>query len=107
MSVLSREEYLNRIKGRLGTELNDDDISLIEDMTDTYDDLNTRAGNSGEWERKYHDLDASWRKKYVDRFNGKVEGDTDVIETFEEDSDEEKDIYEAPKTYADLFSIKE
>lgn len=104
MSVLSREDYLSRIKGRLGEELADEDISLLEDMTDTYDDLSSKATDGTDWEKKYYELDKTWRQKYVDRFNGKVESDEDM----KDDSigTEEKVMqYDFPKTYDDLFGL--
>ncbi len=106
MSVLSRDDFVSRIRGRLGEDLSDDDISLIEDMTDTYDDMYSKVKSSGDWEQKYNDLDKSWRQKYVDRFNGKVESDIDFIEEPTARDNETLDVYEAPKTYEDLFTEK-
>lgn len=105
MSVLSREDYLTRIKGRLGDDLSDDDISLIEDMTDTYDDMSNRIKDNTDWKSKYEENDKSWRQKYVDRFNGKVESDSDFIDYSTKKDNESMDVYEAPKTYADLFTV--
>lgn len=105
MSVLTREDYLSRIKGRLGEELADEDISLLEDMTDTYDDLSSKVTDNTDWKAKYEELDKSWRQKYVDRFNGKVESDEDM----KDDSigtDEKVIQYDFPKTYDELFEIK-
>lgn len=106
MSVLTRDNYLSRIKGRLGAELNDEDISLLEDMTDTYDDLSSKVTDNTDWKQKYEELDKSWRQKYVDRFNGKVESDEDMQD--EASSADQKRIeYEMPKTYADLFKVSD
>lgn len=105
MSVLNRDDYVSRIRGRLGNDLTDEDISLIEDMTDTYDDLSSKATDATDWKAKYDELDKTWRQKYVDRFNGKVESDEDM----KDDSigTEEKVIqYDFPKTYDELFEIK-
>ena len=104
MSVLTRDDYVSRIRGRLGDDLTDDDITLIEDMTDTYDDLSSKLSDNTDWKAKYDELDKSWRKKYVDRFNGKVESDTDFIEYPTKDDNESIDDYEFPKTYDDLFT---
>lgn len=104
MSVLTRDNYLSRIKGRLGAELNDEDISLLEDMTDTYDDLSSKVSDNTDWKQKYEELDKSWRQKYVDRFNGKVESDEDM-QDYSKGSEEKQIEYEAPKSYADLFKV--
>lgn len=69
MSVLSREDFLNRLQERLGEDTSDESIAFLDDMVDTYNDLEQRAMGDGEdWEKKYHDLDESWKKKYRSRF---------------------------------------
>lgn len=73
MSVLNREEFMNRINAYVGEDTSDEALSFIGDMSDTYDELNK---GSGEWESKYKNLDAEWRKKYKERFlTGSPEGD--------------------------------
>lgn len=75
MAVLSRDEYFNRIQDIVGTDTSDATLSFIEDMTDTYTDLENRANGDGEdWKQKYEELDASWRERYKHSFfNGGVE----------------------------------
>jgi hypothetical protein len=69
MAVLNREDFFSRLQNAIGTDTSDESISLIEDMTDTYNDLETRANGDGEnWEKKYHDLDEAWKQKYRHRF---------------------------------------
>ena len=78
MSVLSKDDFLNRIKAKIGEDTSDDNIAFIEDMTDTFNDLEGRANDSGNWKEKYDNLDASWRKKYTERFfSGSPENDPD------------------------------
>lgn len=103
---LTREELITRIKERIGEGITDDDIALLEDVTDTYDELDALAKDNADWKAKYEENDAMWRKKYIDRFNGKVESDADFVE---EPSDAEETIleYEAPKNYDDLFQVGE
>lgn len=74
MAVLSKDEYFNRIHERLKEDSSDEGIQLLEDLTDTYTDLERKASQSaGEWEEKYNNLDATWRKRYQSRFyNGEV-----------------------------------
>lgn len=97
---LTREELINRVRERIGDEPADDDIALLEDITDTYDDQENRIQAAPDWESKYNDL----RRKYIDRFNGKVESDADFVED-QKDADETVLEYEAPKTYEDLFEV--
>ena len=69
MSVLSREDYFARLHARLAEDQTDEGIAFLEDMTDTYMDLENRINGAGvDWEKKYKDLDESWRKKYQHRF---------------------------------------
>ena len=69
MAVLSRDEFFTRLHSRLAEDTSDDGISLLEDFTDTYNDLENRANGNGEdWERRYHELDEAWKKRYRHRF---------------------------------------
>ena len=66
--IRTKDDLLSIIKERIGDGTSDEDISLIEDVSDTYDDLNTRVSEAGDWKAKYEENDASWRQKYRDRF---------------------------------------
>lgn len=69
MAVRSREDILNAIRERVGEQNDDDTITFLEDVTDTLTDLETRANGDGEdWKTKYEENDASWRKRYTERF---------------------------------------
>lgn len=69
MAVLTKEDFFSRLNSAFGTDTSDETISFIEDMSDTYNDLEQKASNSGDnWEQKYHDLDEAWKKKYRSRF---------------------------------------
>ena len=61
MSVLNRDDFFNRIQNIAGTDTSDETLGFIEDMTDTYNDLEARVNGDGvDWEQRYHDLDESW-----------------------------------------------
>ena len=67
MAKLEREAFLERIKSKIGETPSDDDISFLEDMTDTFD------GFSGTFTQSDIDSavkakDDEWRKKYTERF---------------------------------------
>ena len=62
--VLTKEEFLSKIKDRIGENPTDEDISFVEDMTDTIDSLS----QGDEWKKKFEENDAMWRKKYTERF---------------------------------------
>ena len=73
MSVLSRDEFLNKLKEKIGESTDDSDLKLIEDFTDTYDDLVSSAKPEIDWKKKYEENDKQWRERYVARFNGSDE----------------------------------
>ena len=97
--IRTKDEILSLIKERVGDDASDEVISFIEDVTDTLNDFESRTGDNTEWERKYNELDASWRKKYKDRFFSKEVEDVDDID----DDIEGKKSYK----YEDLFEEKE
>lgn len=95
MAVRTREEILEAIRTRVGEQTDDETISFLEDVTDTLSDFETRAKGDGEnWEQRYKDNDAEWRKKYTERFFSSEP--TDLPETKEPTETR-------PKTFEDLF----
>ena len=100
MAVLGKDDFIARVKARLGEELTDEDIAFLEDMTDTYEDLEGRVGE--DWKGKYDALDREWREKYVERFNSG--SGIDYIEDAKGDVEvtEEEDVYVT--TYEELFN---
>lgn len=69
MPVLDRETYFNRVHDRIGNDTSEEALSFLEDMTDTFNDLEKKSRGTGEdWEQKYHELDKTWRERYRHRF---------------------------------------
>lgn len=97
MAVKTREEILESFKTRLGENPDDESISFLEDVTDTLDDLEKKASGDGtDWKSKYEENDASWRKKYTERFfSGEPEPDPKPEPKSEPDN--------TPRTFSDLF----
>lgn len=73
MAILTKEAFMAALQARVGEGSTDDDLKFLEDMTDTYNDLETRVGE--DWKAKHDALDASWRQRYRDRFYHGVEPD--------------------------------
>ena len=48
MAVKNKEEILEAIKTRVGEQTDDETISFLEDVSDTFTDLETRANGDGE-----------------------------------------------------------
>lgn len=111
MSVLNRDEFMSRLKERIGEDTSDEAVTFIEDFTDTYDDLEKRTSNTNnEYEEKYNavvkekeELDKAWREKYKARF-------FDEETTPEEVKNEQEDNVISDgetKTFEDLFEERE
>lgn len=97
MAVKTREEILESFKSRLGENPDDESVSFLEDVTDTLDDFEKRANGDGtDWKSKYEENDASWRKKYTERFFSN-EPNTEPNPKPKPESDN------TPRTFSDLF----
>lgn len=69
MSILSKDEYFDALHTIIGEDTSEDAITFIENMTDTYNDMESRANGDGvDWKQKYNELDESWKKRYRHRF---------------------------------------
>jgi hypothetical protein len=94
MAVSTKEDLVARLTTSFGENLSDDNISLLEDVSDTLDSFL----DSEDWKTKYEENDASWRKRYKERFEGK-----------EDDSPEnepEIEHNESPTKFEDLFTVE-
>lgn len=101
MAVRTRDEIIEAIRTRIGEDTSDEAISLLEDVTDTFTDYETRVADRTDWKARYDEMDASWRKKYMDRFSGKT-GE----EVKDEQEEQIKDDSE-PRTFDELFTERE
>lgn len=67
--ILSREEFFERLKKFTENMTDDDSLSFIEDVSDTYNDLERIVKeNSDTWKKKYEETQEYWKKRYYDRF---------------------------------------
>ena len=64
MPVLSRDDFRRRVSERVGDSTTDEDLSFLEDMTDTYDSL---SGSEAEIARLTAENE-SLRRRYRERF---------------------------------------
>lgn len=72
MAVKDRDSILSAVKQMIGDNTSDEAIALMEDITDTITDYETKVADKTDWEAKYDEMDASWRRKYIERFSGKT-----------------------------------
>lgn len=103
MPVLNRDDFFNSVQTRIGTDTSEEALKFLEDMTDTFNDMENRIKSGGEdWEQKYHELDNSWRERYRHRFYDT--GNTNVPSSFGGNNDPEDDYSPDDVTIDDLFS---
>lgn len=95
MGVRNKDEILEAIKSRLGDNTDDETISLLEDVSDTLTDLETRASGGEDWKTKYEENDKLWRERYTNRFFSK--------EPEPQPKPEPEPEPEVKKTFSDLF----
>jgi hypothetical protein len=96
MAVKNMQELIDSAKAIIGENTSDEALAFMDDLSDTITDYDTKTKDNTDWKTKYEENDATWRKRYSDRFSGKPVDDED-----------EDDSYELPdppkKTYLDLF----
>lgn len=114
MAVLNRDDFMKAIKSVVGENPTDELVTFVENMTDTYTDLETKTKDTTDWKAKYEENDKAWKKKYVDRFfngssdtDGKKEETHSTKETLKDIENEENKNDEGELTYDGLFSGSE
>lgn len=93
MAVRTRDELITAVNEIIGETPDDNGLSLLEDISDTFESYS----DTEDWKTKYEENDAEWRKRYKERFEGKnVE-----VEEIEDDETKEKmkfeDLFEEVK----------
>ena len=90
--VKSVKDIMDSIKERYKDDTSDEAIQFIEDVSDTINDLDSRASEETNWKQKYEENDKEWREKYKERFFNSTE-----IDQVDDRGDEK------PMKYEDLF----
>lgn len=101
MAVRSRDEIIELARTILAERTDDDALSFMEDIADTVDEYENR--NSDSWKTRYEENDANWRKRYRDRFLGKIEDDEGEVIDKKADGAE----VEIKTSFEDLFTESE
>lgn len=99
MAIKSREDLLKSLNTLIGDNSNDENLAILEDVTDTLKDYEEKTADQTDWKTKYEQNDAEWRKKYKDRF---LSGETIKDE-------QEEDVIKDSKTltFDSLFKERE
>lgn len=96
--IKSKTEILESIKQAFQDDTSDSTLSFIEDVTDTFNDLESKVNDSTDWKTKFEENDKQWREKYKERFFSAPVNPTEPVPPKQED--------DAPMSYEDLFSSK-
>ena len=59
----SAEYQKSAIKDKFKDDTTDSTLSFIEDVSDTINDLESKASGEQNWKQKYEDNDKQWREK--------------------------------------------
>ena len=88
MAKLSRDELVTQLSAFIGDNNSDEAISLMENVSDSFE------SDGEDWKSKYDELDASWRKRYMERFIniGPEQDIADTIETEQSTIAEDTDV---------------
>lgn len=89
MAVVNKDTIMERLRENFNDNDSDDVLALLEDVTDTLNDYQSRLEENGDWKERYEQNDREWRQKYKDRFfNNEPEPDPEpepaTPTTFEE-----------------------
>lgn len=70
MAILSRDDYIKRVKGIINDDTSENAVSFMEDMIDTYDEISSNSVTREEMNNAVTAKEEEWRKKYIERFEG-------------------------------------
>lgn len=103
MAVLSKEDFLNKVMNRIGDDNSDEAVAFLEDMTDTFNDMERRTNGQEDWQKKYEENDKMWREKYKARF---FEGGTTKEQALQAQF-ENVEADGEPRSFDELFAERE
>lgn len=100
MAVVNKDTIMERLRENFNDNDSDDVLGLLEDVSDTLNDYQSRLEENGDWKERYEQNDREWRQKYKDRFfNNDPEPDSEP----EPDKDPEQ---ATPTTFDELFHFE-
>lgn len=99
MAIKSREDLLKSLNTLIGDNSTDENLAILEDVTDTLKDYEEKTADQTDWKTKYEQNDAEWRKKYKERF---LSGETIKDEQEEDVKKDSKSL-----TFDSLFKERE
>lgn len=96
MAVKDKKYILDIVKKHIGEDTSDESIAILEDVTDTLNNMEKTA--TDDWKSKYEENDKQWREKYMARFyDSESEKQAEI---------QEKENKPVKREFADLFTSK-
>ena len=105
MAVYSRDEFMSTINTLVGENNSDENLKIIEDMSDTFDTLTTASESSitkEQMDAEVKRVEDEWKQKYRERFMSGSSSSDDG--SSDDDLGGEEDM---PLTFDNLFGGKE
>ena len=99
MAIKSKEEILTSINALVGENADDNVLTIIEDVSDTFADFESKTKDATDWKQKYEQNDNEWRQKYKERFMSGTTNEPEVDNSFDTE-----DSKPTPMTFEDLFT---
>ena len=110
MAVITKEQMMEQVKAVVGDNTDDATLKFLEDLTDTFTDLETKANGDGtDWKAEYEKNDKEWRERYQQTFfsGTKVEPNGDPENDLTKPNEAPKDEPDnEPTKFEDLFSTE-
>lgn len=108
MAVVNKDTIMERLRENFNDNDSDDVLGLLEDVTDTLNDYQSRLEENGDWKERYEQNDREWRQKYKDRFfNNEPEPDPEPEPDKDPEPESDKDPEQAtPTTFEELFHFE-
>ncbi len=108
MAVVNKDTIMERLRENFNDNDSDDVLGLLEDVTDTLNDYQSRLEENGDWKERYEQNDREWRQKYKDRFfNNDPEPDPEPEPDKDPEPEPDKDPEQAtPTTFEELFHFE-
>lgn len=104
MAIKTKDELINNIKTFIGENDSDEALALLEDVSDTFADFETKTADSTDWKSKYEENDKAWRTKYKERFSAPIKSQDDSNDGDSINDDDIED--DKPLTFENLFENK-
>lgn len=72
MAIRTKDEILAAVRDYIGEDPGELGLTLLEDVSDSFADQSASDldwdSDTNPWKTKYIELDATWRKRYANRF---------------------------------------